>query len=96
MAVPQPTDAELNEMIRIRLASVGIDLSQLPAGTAPDPETGAPGRDEVVALLRDIVRTTSGTLSAYQFQAPEGDPKLAQQVAPPSLYPSIDSARRRR
>lgn len=94
MAVTPPTDAELNELIRIRLASVGIDLAQLPAGSAPDPATGAPGRDEVLLYLRDFIRNTLGALSSYQFQAPSGSLELAQQLSPPALYPAIDNARR--
>lgn len=99
MTLSQPTDAELDGMIRARLASIGIDLDQLPAGSQPDPETGSPGRDTALAGLRSFVRTTVLPLAAYQFAVPEGsDPAdhaaLAQQAAPPALYPSIDSERR--
>ncbi|WP_020576854.1 hypothetical protein [Actinopolymorpha alba] len=93
MAVTPPTDAELDVMIRARLASLGIDLDQLPAGTAADPETGAPGRDSVLASLRSFMRGTVTALAAYQLPAPAGsDPAtgraLSQQPAP-MLYPSI-------
>ncbi|MEO3821141.1 hypothetical protein [Plantactinospora sp. B24E8] len=99
MAPTPPTDAELDTMIRARLASLGIDLDQLPPGTAADPETGSPGRDSVLASLRAFVRGTVGTLAAYQLPAPPGtDPAtakaLSQQPAP-MLYPSISTEWRR-
>lgn len=84
-----PTDDELNTLIKARLAVLGIDLDQLPPGTAADPATGAPGRDTALAALRIFLRTTVATLSAYRFGS---DPALAQQVAPPLLYPSIVTA----
>jgi hypothetical protein len=84
-----PTDDELNTLIRARLALLGIDLDQLPPGTAPDPVTGAPGRDTALANLRSFLRTTVVPLAAYRF-GPE--PDLAQQTAPPLLYPSITEA----
>lgn len=98
MAPTPPTDAELDTMIRARLASLGIDLDQLPPGTTPDPETGSPGRDSVLANLRGFMRTTVATLSAYRVPPPAGgEPTdaalLSQQSAPPSLYPSIDHVR---
>ena len=98
MTLTQPTDAELDVMIRARLASIGIDIDQLPAGSQPDPETGSPGRDTALAGLRTFVRTTIVPLAAYQFAVPEAtDPEvraaLAQQAAPPALYPSIDIVR---
>lgn len=86
MAPAQPSDDELDTMIRARLAVLGIDLDQLPPGTAADPETGAPGRDTALASLRSFMRTTVLPLSRYRFGT---DPALAQQVAPPALYPSI-------
>ncbi|MGW6276860.1 hypothetical protein [Kribbella sp. NPDC055071] len=90
MSPSQPTDAELNVFIRARLASIGIDLDQLPAGSAPDPATGSPGRDSVLASLRDFVRTTVVPLGSYSFGP---DNALAQQVAAPTLFPSIDVTR---
>lgn len=87
MAPTPPTDAELDVMIRARLASLGIDLDQLPPGTASDPATGAPGRDSVLASLRSFVRGSVTTLAAYQL-AP--DAALSQQPAP-MLYPSIST-----
>lgn len=96
MAPTPPTDAELNTLIRARLAAVGIDLDQLPPGTAPDPVTGAPGRDSALASLRSFIRGTVATLSSYQLPVPAGtDPAhvkpLSQQPAP-MLYPSISTA----
>lgn len=86
-------------MIRARLASLGIDLDQLPPGTVSDPATGAPGRDSVFASLRSFVRGSVTALAAYQLPAPAGsDPAhaaaLSQQPAP-MLYPSISSEWRR-
>ena len=96
MSLTQPTDAELDIMIRARLAAVGIDLDQLPAGSSPDPETGSPGRDSALASLRTFVRSTVVSLSAYQFAADASTDAdraaLSQQVAPPSLFPSIETA----
>jgi hypothetical protein len=90
-----PTDAELDIAIRARLASVGIDLDQLPA-TQTDPETGAPSQSAVLSALRSFMRGTVAALAAYQLPAPEGtDPvdaaALSQQRAP-MLYPSISTA----
>ncbi|MFC0528896.1 hypothetical protein [Phytohabitans kaempferiae] len=96
MAPTPPTDAELDTMIRARLASLGIDLDQLPPGTAADPATGSPGRDSVLASLRSFVRSTVTTLAAYQLPAPAGsDPADAaaySQQPAPMLYPSISAA----
>ena len=94
-----PTDAELDVLIRARLALLGIDLDQLPAGTRPDPVTGSPGRDAVLASLRAFLRGTVVTLSGYRLPVPAGtDPAhvvlLAQQRAP-MLYPSISTAWRK-
>ena len=96
MAPTPPTDAELDTLIRARLAAVGIDLDQLPAGTVPDPVTGSPGRDSVLASLRSFIRGTVAILSSYQLPVPAGtDPAhvkpLSQQPAP-MLYPSISTA----
>ncbi len=92
-----PTDAELDVLIRARLALVGIDLDQLPPGTQPDPVTGSPGRDSVLASLRAFLRGTVVTLGAYRLPVPAGtDPAhvdaLSQQHYPPMLYPSISVA----
>jgi hypothetical protein len=100
MAPTPPTDAELNTFIRARLASLGIDLDQLPPGTAADPETGSPGRDSVLASLRSFVRGTVAALAAYQMPAPAGTEPivakaLSQQPAP-MLYPSISTIGRAR
>jgi hypothetical protein len=80
-----PTDAELDVTIRARLAAVGIDLDQLPPGTTPDPVTGTPGRDSVLASLRSFMRGTVSTLAGYEL-APEHAPML---------YPSISTAWRK-
>jgi hypothetical protein len=90
-----PTDDELNTMIRARLASIGIDLGQLPA--TADPVTGTPSLTSVLSSLRGFMRSTVPTLAAFQLPAPERtDPELAdplsQQGPPPALYPSILTA----
>jgi hypothetical protein len=90
-----PTDDELNTMIRARLASIGIDLDQLPATT--DPVTGAPSLNSVLASLRSFTRSTVTTIASYQLPAPGGtDPaqaaELSQQGPAPALYPSILTA----
>lgn len=95
MAPTPPTDAELDVLIRARLASLGIDLDQLPPGTAADPVTGSPGRDSVLASLRSFMRGTVTPLAAYQLPASAGsDPALAaalSQQPAPMLYPSIST-----
>jgi hypothetical protein len=100
MPLTPPSDAELDAMIRARLAVLGIDLNQLPAGSTSDPETGSPGQASVLASLRSFMRTTVAELSAYQVpftgQSGNADPALlSQQAAPPALYPSIDTGRRK-
>ncbi|MEV6984963.1 hypothetical protein AB0M95_27400 [Sphaerisporangium sp. NPDC051017] len=101
MTPAAPTDAELNTMITARLASLGIDLSQLPPGTTSDPVTGSPGRDSVLASLRSFMRGTVANLAAYQLPAPQETAPdaataaaLSQQRAP-MLYPSISTEWRR-
>ena len=92
MAPTPPTDAELNILIRARLAALGIDLDQLPPGTTTDPETGSPGRDSVLASLRSFLRGTVAALAAYQLPTPgAADPDTAKalsQQSVPILYPS--------
>ena len=87
MSLTPPTDAELDVMIRARLASIGIDLDQLPEGTAPDPATGSPGRESALASLRSFVRSTLADISAFRLPTPNGLPDegpdaaaLAQQL----------------
>ncbi len=89
MAPIPPTDAELDVMIRARLAAVGIDLDQLPPGTAADPQTGAPGRSAVLASLRSFARSSLGEISAW---TPTADSVELSQQAAPMLYPSITTA----
>ncbi|MEU8263026.1 hypothetical protein AB0C02_20645 [Micromonospora sp. NPDC048999] len=92
MAPTPPTDADLNVMIRARLAALGIDLDQLPPGTTSDPVTGAPGRDSVLASLRSFLRGTVAELAAYQLPVPgAADPdarKALSQQRVPILYPA--------
>lgn len=89
-----PTDAELDTMIIARLASLGIDITQLPAGSVADPVTGSPGQTTVLASLRGFVRGTVAEVAAYRVPGPGGstDALLSQQGPAPLLYPSITSA----
>ncbi|HEX5543022.1 MAG TPA: hypothetical protein VFX60_15920 [Micromonospora sp.] len=95
MAPTPPTDAELNILIRARLAALGIDLDQLPPGTTADPVTGSPGRDSVLSSLRSFMRGTVATLAAYQLPAPAGtDADLAKALSQqhvPVLYPGTST-----
>lgn len=94
------TDDMIDTMIHVRLRSVGIDLTQLPEGSRPDPDTGAPGQETVLAELRVFMRQTVGTLAAYRFPVPDGtdpadDHALRQQTAAPQMYPSRAARRAR-
>ena len=93
MAIAPPTDEELNALIRARLALVGIDLSQLHP-TATDPQTGSPSQASVLTSLRAFLRGTVPAVSSWLPAAPAGADaaRLAQQQAPPALYPSILTA----
>jgi hypothetical protein len=84
-----PTDAELDTIIRARLALVGVDLDQLPSGAA-DPTTGSPARETALEYLRSILRETAVTVSGWDPPAPTS--ALDQQVAAPALYPSLYDA----
>jgi hypothetical protein len=80
----EPSDDELDVLIETRLRLVGVDLGQLPA-TVSDPVTGSPSRQEALEYLRSVLRETSVVLASW---VPPEPPPLAQQVAPPALYPS--------
>ena len=91
LAIVPPTDAELDTLIKARLALIGIDLSQLPATTS-DPVTGAPSQSSVLASLRSFLRGTvppiSNWLPAPGVTGPDAN-RVVQQSAPPAEYPSI-------
>lgn len=98
---PEPvvvSDAELDTLIRTRLALVGVDLAQLP--TEPDPATGSPTQAQAYASLRtflagplvDGVRQGGALQALARWTPPAPSPELAQQEAAPSLYPSITAA----
>jgi hypothetical protein len=95
MAIVPPTDAELNTLIRARLAVIGIDLDQLHP-TQTNPDTGSPSQASVLASLRSFLRSTVPSISSWQPHVPVGAPadadRLAQQQAAPALYPSILTA----
>ncbi len=101
-----PSDEKLDELIRARLALAGVDLDQL--GESPDPETGSPSRAQALESLRGFlagprsggVRTGGTVRTINRWQPPVDETpgsdadrdRLAQQEAPPLLYPSITTA----
>lgn len=97
--MPSPSDDDLDVLIRTRLALVGIDLDQLPE--QPDPRTGSPSRSQALAALRTFLagpgedgeRTGGLPLALARWTPPAPSPELAQQEAPPALYPSVQAAR---
>jgi len=92
ITMPTPTDDELDILITARLALVGIDLGQLP--TEPDPATGSPTRLQALASLRAFLTTTVPAIAGWLPTASGADaPAYAQQLDPPSIYPSIDAGR---
>jgi hypothetical protein len=70
-----PTDAELDAMIRARLALIGIDLDQLPVS---DPSAPA-DQTRVMSSLRNFLRSTPPVISDYS-------PSV--QDHPPVVYPA--------
>jgi hypothetical protein len=70
-----PTDAELDAMIRARLALIGIDLAQLPVS---DPSAPA-DQTRVMSSLRNFLRSTPPVISDYS-------PSV--QDHPPVVYPA--------
>lgn len=70
-----PTDAELDTFIRARLASIGIDLGQLPVS-----DTGAPAdQTRVLSSVRGFLRNTAPVISNYLADV---------QAYPPAEYPA--------
>jgi hypothetical protein len=70
-----PTDAELDTLIRARLAQIGIDLGQLPVSDASAPAD----QTRVLTSLRGFLRGTVPTVSNYLLDPQEN---------PPVLYPA--------
>jgi hypothetical protein len=70
-----PTDAELDVLIRARLALIGIDLTQLPVS---DPSAPA-DQTRVMNSLRNFLRSTPPVISDYS-------PSV--QDHPPVVYPA--------
>jgi len=90
--MPTPTDDQLDTLITARLALVGIDLGQLPED--PDPASGSPTRLQALASLRAFLTATVPAISAWSPPTTGADAAAsAQQLDPPSLYPSIDAGR---
>ncbi|NHC14540.1 hypothetical protein [Motilibacter deserti] len=91
MAIVPPTDAELDTLIKARLALIGIDLSQLHP-TQTDPVTGSPSQASILSSLRSFLRGTvppiSNWLPASGVTGADSD-RVVQQAAPPAEYPSI-------
>jgi len=70
-----PTDEELDQYIRVRLALIGVDLSVL-----PEEDSSAPADQlRIFRSVRSFLRNTVPALSDYPL-----DP----QEAPPSMYPA--------
>jgi enoyl-CoA hydratase/carnithine racemase len=88
MAPVAPTDEELNTMIRARLASVGIDLDQLPE-TEPDTETVRPAGAACSRRCAASCARRCRQLPRISFRRPPGP-------IPPKLPSSRSRARRRR
>lgn len=65
-----PTDAELDALIRARLALIGIDLTQLPLY---DPSAPA-DQVRVMSSLRSFLRSTPKTISDYAASEQEHPP----------------------
>lgn len=101
--VPTPTDEQLDVWIRARLQIAGVEIEQLHP-TQTDPETGAPSQAALLSSVRSFlagsgasgarVGGTPRTIRDFVIPAPAGGAaedadRLAQQVAPPLLYPSI-------
>jgi hypothetical protein len=71
----EPTDEELDQYIRVRLALIGIDLEVL-----PESDPAAPvDRTRVMRSVRQLLRSTVPALSDY---------RLDPQDFPPTLYPA--------
>lgn len=102
--VPTPTDEQLDTWIRARLQIAGVDIEQLHP-TDTDPTTGSPSQAALLSSVRSFLAGSGtsgarvgGTPRAIRdFVIPPpsaADPgpdadRLAQQSAPPLLYPSI-------
>jgi hypothetical protein len=82
------TPDELSTFIKTRLVLSGIDLNLLPI--APDPVTGAPTQDQVLATLRSFVASSPVQINAWRPVAPSTP--LSQELSPPLEYPSITEA----
>ncbi|HEY2041047.1 MAG TPA: hypothetical protein VGH11_00130 [Jatrophihabitans sp.] len=82
------TPDELDTFIKTRLVLSGIDLNLLP--TSPDPVTGAPTQNQVLASLRSFVTSSPVQINAWRPIA-KSTP-LSQELSPPLEYPSISEA----
>jgi len=74
MAVTPPTDAQLDNFIRVRLALIGIDLDDLPL----DDPTAPADQVRLMSSLRTFLRDVPATISDFSM-----DPQLRI----PALYP---------
>jgi hypothetical protein len=82
------TPDELDTFIKTRLVLSGIDLTLLP--TTPDPVTGAPTQNQVLASLRSFVASSPVQINAWRPAATSTP--LSQELSPPLEYPSITEA----
>lgn len=79
---------QLNAYIKAKLVISGIDLSLFP--TTPDPVSGAPTQDQVLAALRSFIQSNPAVVNRWRPPAP--DDMLSQMLVPPLEYPSITEA----
>jgi hypothetical protein len=88
------TTDQLNTFIKARLVISGIDLNQFP--TAPDPVTGAPTQDQVLASMRSFILTNPAAINTWRpivaSAAASDAPRLSLMLDPPLEYPSITEA----
>jgi len=74
MAPTPPTDAQLDNFIRARLALIGIDLDDLPL----DDPTAPADQVRLMSSLRTFLRDVPATISDFSMD---------QQLRLPALYP---------
>lgn len=80
---PEPTDAELDQFVLLRLRSLGVDLSVLPED---DPDAPADQR-RILRSARRFLRSTPPDILAFEM-----DP----QAVAPAMYPAETARRTRR
>ncbi|MDT4983132.1 MAG: hypothetical protein QOC94_3625 [Actinoplanes sp.] len=88
------TTDQLNTFIKARLVISGIDLGLFP--TTPDPATGAPTQDQVLASMRSFILNNPVAINTWRPTAPSASaadkPRLSLMLDVPLEYPSITEA----